>query len=86
MLTEKLSQGCDTISQLSSVLVFVVTVMMTGVITCYAIGFAFNWQISLLGLGFLPLIILFVYLKSSFSNRIAKLLERVRQESNVILS
>ena len=86
VLTEKLSQGCETISQLSSVLVFVVTVMFTGVTCCYAIGFAFSWQISLLGLGFLPFIILFVYLKSKFSNDIAKVLEKVRQDSNIILS
>ena len=86
MLTEKLGQGCETISQLASVLVFVMTVIFTGVTCCYAIGFAFSWQIVLLGLGFLSFNILFVYFKSKFSYDIIKILEKVRQDSIVILS
>jgi len=85
VLTEKLSQGCETISQLASVLVFVLTVMMTGVITCYTLGFAFCWQISLLGFAFFPFIILFSSLKSYYGNQISKVLEKVRQQSNTIL-
>ena len=68
MLTEKLGQGCETISQLASVLVFVMTVIFIGVTCCYAIGFAFSWQIVLLGLGFLSFNILFVYFLTTCLN------------------
>ena len=43
VLAEKLGQGCEVITQLISVLVFVFTVMITGLVSCYLIGFLFCW-------------------------------------------
>lgn len=72
VLAEKLGQGCEVISQLVSVFVFVFTVMIAGIVSCYAIGFFFNWQITLVGFGFFPFIIVSAYLKSYYNNKITK--------------
>lgn len=73
MLSSALGQDCETINELASTLVFIIIIISTGISTCYLVGFIFNWKITLLGLGFLPLILFCAFYKSYLQAELNKI-------------
>jgi|JI9StandDraft_2_1071091.scaffolds.fasta_scaffold799934_1 ABC-type bacteriocin/lantibiotic exporter with double-glycine peptidase domain len=67
-------------------LVFVVIIIVTGISSCYIVGFFFNWKITLLGLAFLPFILFCTLYKSHLQAELDRSKEEVRRDSNIIVA
>jgi ABC-type multidrug transport system fused ATPase/permease subunit len=72
MLSAALGQDCETVNELASMLLFIVIIIVTGIASCYIVGFIFNWKITLLGLGFLPFVLFCALYKSHLQSELNK--------------